>query len=61
MDANHVLKTHKRFNLFPFNPHDITTRKRRTYIQLQYHKSDKLVEETKDYLLTNLSISKGVI
>ena len=61
MDANHFIKAHGKFHRFPESEKDVTTRKKRTYIQLQYNKSNKLIEEVKDLLVTNLSISKGKI
>lgn len=61
MDANHFIKEHGKFTRFPISEKDVTTRKKRTFIQLQYNKSNKLVEEVKDLLVSNLEITKGKI
>lgn len=61
MDANHFIKQHGNFSRFPISEKDVTTRKKRTFIQMQYNKSNKLVEEVKDLLVSNLEITKGRI
>jgi hypothetical protein len=61
IDANHYLGGREPFNIFPDTDKCITTSKQRTYLQLQYNKSNKLVQEVKDAILTNLKITKSRI
>ena len=41
-------------NIFPVEEEQITTIKKRTYTQGQFHKADKIVKESKDKIITNL-------
>ena len=41
-------------NIFPVEEERITTIKKRTYTQGQFHKADKIVKESKDKIITNL-------
>ena len=61
MDANHFLKARDSFHTFPAEAKDITTRKKRSYFQPQFNKANKLVEEVKDLLLSNLPIKQGKV
>ena len=48
-------------NIFPVEEEQITTIKKRTYTQGQFHKADKIVKESKDKIITNLQIRKGQV
>ena len=61
MDANHFLKAKDQFHTFPNAENTITTRKKRTFLQPQFNKANKLVEEIKDLLLSNLTIKNGSV
>ena len=61
IDANHFLGKREAYNIFPDTDKCITTSKQRTYLQLQYNKSNKLVQEVKDAILTNLKITKSSV
>lgn len=39
----------------------MTTAKKRTMMQFQFHKSDILVEEAKDYLISSFDLKEGKI
>jgi hypothetical protein len=54
IDANHYLGNRPPYHIFPSTDKCITTSKQRTYLQLQYNKSNKLVQEVKDAIITNL-------
>ena len=59
MDANHFIERHnirKDFMMVPYLKEQITTNKKRTYIQAQLHKADIEVKEVKDHILTNIPI-----
>lgn len=51
-DANHDLSKAYNFRVYPDN-HSATTRKKRTHMQCQFSKSGKLIEETKDVIISN--------
>ena len=59
LDANQKVKLNE-FYIFP-DFEAITTAKKRTMMQFQFHKSDILVEEAKDYLISNFPLSSGKI
>jgi hypothetical protein len=61
IDANHYLGDRPPYHIFPSSDKYITTSKQRTYLQLQYNKSNKMVQEVKDAIITNLDILKSVI
>jgi hypothetical protein len=56
IDANHFLES-KNLNIYPLTNNQITTRKRRTDMQLQFEKSGIIVQDVKDHILTNLRIN----
>lgn len=56
VDANQFIKKVQSFNVFPYLEEDITTRKRRTDMQLQFEKAGVVVEDVKDHLITNLKM-----
>lgn len=58
MDANQWINPQDFLSSFPDSNETITTSKKRTMMQMQYHKSDILVQETKDYLMTNMLIKE---
>lgn len=51
-DANHNLEDKNNFKVFPNNK-AVTTRKKRTDMQCQFGKAGKLIEETKDHIISN--------
>lgn len=53
IDANQFLQM-AHLNAYPLTDHNITTRKRRTDMQLQFEKSGIIVQDVKDHILTNL-------
>lgn len=58
-DANSYVDSegfNKSFSIFPANSSVITTRKKRTYLQPQYKKADKVIESCKDHIITTLPI-----
>ena len=57
VDANHFLEDFPFLNVYPSDELDVTTRKKRTSMQLQFEKAEKLIEEAKDHIITNLSIT----
>jgi len=61
IDANHFLGKRAPYQIYPDTDKYFTTSKQRTYLQLQYNKSNKLVSEVKDAILTNLKITKANI
>lgn len=46
----------KVFRFYPENESDLTTIKKRTMTQGQYHKGNKVVAESKDKIISNLKI-----
>lgn len=61
IDANHFLGKRESFKIYPDNDKYFTTSKQRTLLQLQYNKANKLVQEAKDAIVTNLKITKPQI
>lgn len=59
-DANHNPEKAYNFNLYPDNMAP-TTRKKRTHMQCQFNKSGKLIEETKDLIISNRLIKNWSI
>lgn len=59
LDANQAVHD-TGFNQFP-QVGAITTSKKRTMMQFQFHKSDILVEEAKDYMLSSFELDDGKI
>ena len=60
MDANHFISEPKlkgNFKLVPYYREEVTTHKKRTFIQAQLNKADQTVKEVKDHILTNLEIT----
>ena len=58
IDANHLLEQHSYFRIYP-DSQLATTRKKRTSMQCQFDKAERLVEETKDHIVTNLTITSS--
>ena len=56
MDANQPLNRVENFSIFPVAKEFITTSKKRTNLQVQYHKADVLDQETKDVIVTNMGV-----
>jgi hypothetical protein len=50
-----------KINIFPEEEGDLTTVKKRTMTQCQFNKGRKLVEESKDKIISTLPIIKGSI
>lgn len=61
MDANQELSPQDFIIGFPLGKDLVTTRKKRTMMQMQYHKSDVLIQEAKDYILTNEQLRDGKV
>lgn len=59
LDANQKVSIGE-FSIFP-DFEAVTTAKKRTMMQFQFHKSDILVEEGKDYLISNFHLSRGKV
>ena len=57
-DANHKLSSNQLFKVYP-DDNIPTTRKKRTHLQCQFEKANKLVEESKDFIVTNIEISSS--
>ena len=51
----------KDINIYPSLKNQLTTIKKRTMAQVQYEKAEKVVKESKDKLMSTLSIDKSVI
>lgn len=51
----------KDINIYPSLKNELTTIKKRTMAQVQYEKAEKVVKESKDKLMSTLSIDKSVI
>jgi hypothetical protein len=49
------------FSHFPYNEYDITTLKKRTYAQAQFHKAEEEVRESKDRIFSTLNIERGEV
>ncbi len=64
-DLNSFMKAdngfEKIFKIFPENEEEVTTVKKRTMLQGQTHKGNKLVAESKDKILSTLKIVSGSI
>lgn len=56
IDANHQIENNRKLKVFP-DTKTPTTRKKRTHMQCQFQKAGKLVEETKDYIVTSAQTS----
>lgn len=56
MDANQPLNKIDSFSIFPVAKEFITTSKKRTNLQVQYHKADILDQETKDVIVTSMGL-----
>lgn len=55
MDANSFIKPFdERLHMFPDSPEQYTTIKKRTSMQVQSSKAEKLVQENKDAIMTTL-------
>jgi uncharacterized membrane protein len=47
--------------MYPRNPKEMTTVKKRTYMQGQFAKAEQIVYESKDKIISNLKILEGKI
>ncbi len=58
MDANHFIggSPFNFLNFVPKSKEEFTTIKKRTFLQVQFRKSDELSRMGKDYVLSNLNI-----
>ena len=51
----------KHFNFYPNKEEELTTIKKRTMTQGQYHKGNKIVAESKDKVISSLPVMNGSI
>ena len=58
LEESETLKTH-RLRMYPDSDKTYTTVKKRTTLQGQYRKSDQLVVESKDKIITSLGLQNG--
>ncbi len=57
MDANsYIAPFNERLHMFPDNPEIYTTIKKRTSMQVQTAKAEKLIQENKDSIMTTLPL-----
>lgn len=61
VDANQSICSMENLNVFPASGNIFTTRKRRTDMQLQLEKAGIIIQDVRDYVMTNLKISEAVV
>ena len=61
IDANHCLKPQGFWKIFPNTEDMLTTCKKRTSMQPQFSKANKLVQEVKDHIVANGNLTKQKI
>jgi len=59
-DANNpVTPFNSQFNIFPDSESQYTSLKKRSYLQTQFSKSDKVVKAAKDHVISTLRVLRG--
>ena len=61
IDANQFLTDLDQLNIYPKTNNNFTTRKRRTNMQLQFEKSEVVVQGVKDHIVTNLKFLESKV